>query len=196
LAAWQASARVRRFGASPVRDDRAHADSARRRETQGGVALTVTNSQFTGCRTAIGAIAADVGLVGVTITGGTTGVSTRNSANVGITNSRISGVGIGWRLTNRGNGSQGVNNSDIAGGTGVLVEGPSPLTAPPVTITNLSTISGTSYGVRSIGNPIRIERSTIQNSNIGVRMESTAILDLSNSAGVVMRALSSQCPEE
>jgi hypothetical protein len=154
------------------------------RETQGGVALTVTNSQFTGCRTAIDAIAADVGLVGVTITGGTTGVSTRNSANVGITNSQISGVGIGWRLTNRGNGSQGVNNSDIAGGTGVLVEGPSPLTSPPVTITNLSTISGSSYGVRSIGNPIRIERSTIQNSNIGVRMESTAILDLSNSASV------------
>lgn len=154
------------------------------RETQGGLPLTVSDSQFTGCGTAIDAIAASVGLVGVTITGGTTGVWTRNSVNVGITNSQISGVGIGWRLTNRGNGSQGVNNSDIAGGTGVLVEGPSPATAPPVTITNLSTISGGSYGVRSIGNPIRIERSTIQNSGVGVQMESTAILDLSQSASV------------
>ena len=81
------------------------------RETQGGFALTVTDSQFTGCRTAVNAIAASVGLVGVTITGGNTGVWTRNSVNVGITNSQISGTGIGWRLSNRGNGLQGVSNS-------------------------------------------------------------------------------------
>ena len=155
------------------------------RETQGGVPLTVTNSQFTGCRTAIDAIGASVGLAGVIITGGSTGLWTRNSVNVGITDSQISGTGIGWRLSNRGTGLQGVNNSDIGGlDTGVLVEGPTPINAPPVTIADLSTISGGTYGVRSVGNPIRIERSTIRNSGVGVQMESTAILDLSQSASV------------
>ena len=66
----------------------------------------------------------------------------------------------------------------------MLVE-PSPGTAPAVIIKDLSTISGgESTASRSVGNPIRIERSTIQNSKVGVQMESTAILDLSQSASV------------
>lgn len=80
---------------------------------------------------------------------------------------------------------QTVSDSEIAAlSTGVLVEGPSPAGAPPVTITNLSRLSGGGHAVRSVGNPIRIEDSTIENSGVGVQMESTAILDLSNSAGV------------
>jgi hypothetical protein len=156
------------------------------RDTKSGATLTVTHSDFSSCKTAIDVTGASVGLTDVTILGGTTGLWTRNSVNVGINGgSVITGAGVGWRLTNRGNGLQGVSDSDIAAtGTGVWVEGASPAGAPPVTIADLSTISGGAYGVRSIGSRIRIERSTIQNSAIGVRMESTAILDLGASASV------------
>lgn len=157
------------------------------RETQGGVPLLVTASTFTSCKTAIDTTAIGVGLVDVTITGGTVGVWTRTAPSVGITNSQILGAGTGWRLTNRGSGTQGITNTEIAAtGTGVYVEGSFPAGAPAVALTD-ATISGGTYGVRSYGSTVRILRGTIQNSAVGVRMEGTALLDLSGGANVTFR---------
>ncbi len=152
------------------------------RDTRAGVALTVTNSVFSGCKTAVDVTGANVGLTNVTITGGTTGLWARGSVQAGMTDSHIVGTGIGMRLTNRGNGNQGISNTDIAAlATGVLVEGTNPSTAPSVAIGD-STVSGGTSGIRSVGSPVRITRSTIQNSGVGVQMENNAVLDLSLSA--------------
>lgn len=136
-----------------------------------GTPLTITDSTFTGCGVGIEVGNRSVGLDHVTITGGTTGLLTTNTRDVGIANSTLSGNTIGWHLVQHGTGTFSLGNTDVIGnGRGVFVDGGNSQLLGTVIVSD-STLAGNGVGLESKDEKVRFQNNAdVSNNNIGVRM--------------------------
>lgn len=151
------------------------------RDSIPGAPLTITNSVLTNCGVAIDVTFRSVGLLNVTITGSGIALRTKQSPQVGVSNSLLSGTQIGWHLIQHGSGPSGLSNTTVSGGVGVLVDGATGGTAGAGSVRLLhSVVTASGVGLKSLGQRVRLQAGTrVENNTVGVQMVGAgAVLDL------------------